>query len=81
MDEEVKEHEQILKQKKQKRKTKRGGRKYKKNKINGMNIFSTNAEGLKHKLQSLKNEICSSKIAIFTLQETHFKKKGQFENR
>ena len=73
------EHEKVLKQKKQKRKTKRGGRKHKKNNIQEMVIFSTNAEGMKHKLQSLNNEIKSSKIAIFTLQETHFRKKGNLK--
>ena len=31
---------------------------------------------MKHKLQSLKNEIKISKIGIFMIQETHFRKKG-----
>ena len=41
-----------------------------------MNIFSTNAAGLKNKLQSLKNELKSLNAAIFTIQESHFSKKG-----
>ena len=41
-----------------------------------MNIFSTNAAGLKNKLQSFKNELNHTSAGIFTVQETHFKKKG-----
>ena len=61
---------------KQKYRIKRGGRKYKKNRMEKMSILSTNAEGLKNKIESLKNEIKSLNLAIFTLQETHFRKKG-----
>ena len=39
-------------------------------------LFSTNAAGLKHKVQSLKNEIKTKNCAIFTIQESHFQKKG-----
>ena len=62
-----------------KRKTKRGGRKHNKNKIEEITLFSTNAEGLKNKLPSLKTEIINSKLAIFTIQETHFRKKGSLK--
>ena len=34
---------------------------------------------MKSKVLSLKSEIISSKIAAFTLQETHFKKKGSLK--
>lgn len=70
------ESRRVLNPKKKKYKTKRGGRKHKKYKNEEMFVFSTNAEGMKNKIQSLKNEIISSKIAIFTLQESHFRKKG-----
>ena len=40
-------------------------------------MFSTNAAGLKFKLQSLKNEIKRVNASIFTVQETHFAKKGK----
>ena len=41
-----------------------------------LNIFSTNAAGLRNKLQSFKNELNHTNAGIFTIQETHFKKKG-----
>ena len=41
-----------------------------------LNIFSTNAAGLKNKLESFKNELNHTNAGIFTIQETHFKKKG-----
>ena len=41
-----------------------------------LNVFSTNAAGLKNKIQSLKCEINHTNSGIFTIQETHFKKKG-----
>ena len=44
-----------------------------------MNIFSTNAAGLKNKIQSFKNEIKHLNAGIFTIQETHFNKKGKFK--
>ena len=49
-------------------KIKRGG---KKNKNQSLLILSANAEGLKSKIESLKNEISSLNVAIFTIQETH----------
>ena len=44
-----------------------------------LKIFSTNAAGLKLKIQSLKNEINTTNAAIFTVQETHFAKKGKLK--
>ena len=43
-----------------------------------LNIFSTNAAGLKAKVESCKYEIKDTNAAIFTIQETHFEKKGKF---
>ena len=59
-----------------KTKTKRGGKKYK-NK--SLVMFSANAEGLKPKTNSLKNELKVLNVAIFTIQETHHTKKGVFK--
>ena len=36
-----------------------------------LNVFSTNAAGLKSKVQNCKNEIKQLDAAIFTIQETH----------
>ena len=44
-----------------------------------LKIFSTNAAGLKNKLQSFKNELNHTNAGIFTFQETHFKKKGMLK--
>ena len=44
-----------------------------------LKIFSTNAAGLKNKLQSFKNELNHTNAGIFTIQETHFKKKGMLK--
>jgi hypothetical protein len=49
-----------------KKKIKRGG---KKGKNQSLVIFSTNAAGLKSKVQSLKTEIKSVDAAIFTVQQ------------
>ena len=57
-----------------KHKNKRGGRKHK---SENLTIFSTNAAGLKAKMESFKSEISNSKAAIFTIQESHFNKKGK----
>ena len=65
-----------LKPQKQKR-IKRGGRRQK-HKSENLTIFSTNAAGLKNKSPSLRNEINSLNAAVFTIQETHFNKKGKF---
>ena len=35
--------------------------------------------GLKSKVQILKNEIKTLNVSVFTLQETHFQKKGKFK--
>ena len=43
-----------------------------------LNIFSTNAAGLKAKVESCKYEIKDTNAEIFTIQETHFEKKGKF---
>ena len=49
-----------------------------KNKYKNIKIFSTNADGLKVKANSLKSRIESLNIDIFTLQETQLKSKGKF---
>ena len=41
-------------------------------------VFTANAAGAKNKALSLKNELKSLGAGIFTLQETHYKKKGYF---
>ena len=41
-----------------------------------LTIFSTNAAGLRNKSHSFKNELNVVNAGIFTIQETHFKKKG-----
>ena len=65
----------LLNQKK--KKVKRGGKKHKKSEP--LVIFSTNAAGLKFKENSLKNVLKELNAGIFTIQETHFAKKGQFK--
>ena len=58
------------------RKVKRGkGGKKEKN----LTIFSTNAAGLRNKSHSFKNELNVVNAGIFTIQETHFKKKGMLK--
>ena len=42
-------------------------------------MLTANAAGLKLKLHSLKDTIKSQEIGIFTLQETHFPKKGKIK--
>ena len=65
---------------KKKKRVKRGGRSYKKKNNNeSFSIFSTNAAGLKFKIQSLKNEINACNAAVFTIQESHFNKKGKLK--
>ena len=54
------------------KKIKRGG---KKGKNESLIILSANAQGLKAKVESLKNEIKNLNVAIFTIQESHFVKK------
>ena len=41
-----------------------------------LSILSTNSVGLKNKLLSFKSEMKEMDASIFTIQETHFKKKG-----
>ena len=43
-----------------------------------LNIFSANADGLRGKTHSLKNEINESNASIFTIQQTKYPKKGKF---
>ena len=62
---------------KNRRKTKRGGRKQKKSEP--LVIFSTNAAGLHKKVNSLKKELNESNAAVFTIQETHYAKKGKLK--
>ena len=59
-------------------KIKRGGKKFRKNKSASFSIFSNNVAGLKNKAESLKSVIRELNIAVFTIQETHFSKKGKF---
>ena len=42
-----------------------------------LSLFTANAAGLKLKTQTLKNELNYSECGIFTLQETHYRKKGK----
>ena len=42
-------------------------------------MLSANAEGLKLKVESLKNEIKCQNVAFFTIQESHFTKKGKLK--
>ena len=55
-------------------KIKRGQRKQKET---FLNIFSTNAAGLKPKMESLKQELKFLEVGIFTIQETHCSSKGK----
>ena len=65
---------------KKKKRVKRGGRRYnKKNNNESFSIFSTNAAGLKFKVQSLKNELKNCQAAVFSIQESHFVKKGKLK--
>ena len=42
-------------------------------------MFSNNVAGLKSKIDMLKNELINSDVTVFTLQETHFTKKGKLK--
>ena len=42
-------------------------------------MLTANAAGMKHKVHSLLSIITSLKIGMFTLQETHFQKKGKIK--
>ena len=42
-------------------------------------MFSTNAAGLHKKVNSLKKELIESNAAVFSIQETHFAKKGKLK--
>ena len=68
----------LLNEKKNRKRVKRGGRKFSKNK-ESFTIFSTNAAGMKKKVQSLKNEVKNSNAAVFTIQESHYNKKGKLK--
>ena len=67
-----------LNQKRKNKRTKRGGRK-RNHKSENFTIFSANAAGLKYKCDSLKSVVKSVNAAVFTVQETHFVKKGKFQ--
>ena len=70
----------ILNNLREKRKrVKRGGKKHKKSEP--LVIFSANAAGLKSKAHSLKNVVQELNVGIFTIQETHFSKKGNFKHQ
>ena len=47
--------------------------------VKGFKILSTNAAGLKHKTNDLKNTIKYLDTSIFAIQETHFAKKGKLK--
>ena len=44
-----------------------------------INILSTNADGLKHKSEDLKDKVKYFETSIFAIQETHYLKKGMFK--
>ena len=44
-------------------------------------IFSANCAGLSSKIQSLVNNVHNLGAGIFTLQETHLKRKGKLNNK
>ena len=46
---------------------------------NSINILTTNAASLKQKAYDLQNKIKHFKSSIFTVQETHYTKKGKFK--
>ena len=66
----------IITQRSEKKKIRRGRGKHKEEKLT---IFSSNSEGLRSKINSFKHEIRKSNAAIFTIQETHFMKKGKLK--
>ena len=43
-----------------------------------VNILSTNAGGLRHKASDLKNKLKYFQSTIFSVQESHYAKKGKF---
>ena len=57
---------------------KRKSNKASKNCSTNLCVCTANAAGAKNKALSLKNELKSLGAGIFTLQETHYKKKGYF---
>ena len=73
---ENKNNEKYNDKKKRKNKTKRG-KKSKKERF--VNIFSTNAAQLKGKINSFKNELKETNAAVFTVQETHCRRKGRIQ--
>ena len=70
----IRKKNEAVNKNRRKHKNKRGGRKHTNE---NLTIFSTNAAGLKAKLDSFKNELNTSEAAIFTIQESHFNKKGK----
>ena len=48
-------------------------------KYKSVNLLHTNAAGLKYKSNDLKNKNKFFKSSVFSIQETHFSKKGQFK--
>ena len=49
------------------------------NTVTNLGVLTANAAGLKQKVPSLKSELEHLKCGIFTLQETHYKKKGHLK--
>ena len=47
-----------------------------KNKLQGISMFTASAAGLKLKVHSLRQELKHVEAGMFTIQESHFKKKG-----
>ena len=43
-----------------------------------LNILSTNASDLQHKAEDLNNKVKFFNCGVFSIQETHFRKKGKF---
>ena len=46
---------------------------------NKLSVFTTNANGLKKKVESFKSNISNLNIGIFTIQETNFSKRGEIK--
>ena len=51
----------------------------KKKQFEELNLFHTNAADLKHKSEDLKNKLQYFKTKIFSVNETHYRKKGHFK--
>ena len=70
-------HQKNHKTQKSKKNNKTYKNKNKTHPVHSLCLLTANAAGLKMKVQSLKSELKYLQCGIFTLQETHFKKKGK----